>query len=161
MMSSAQPARADDLPARRAGWWELHTVTQGARVQEMVHHVCLDHDTDGLLNKMGMARGNEACKTFQVRVSGSRVTIHAVCPFGGSQLTSDAVVTYQGDSAYRTESHGTFSPSFMGRTTTESTQEGHWTGACPDGIRPGDMTMRLGGASGREVKTNLKALTGG
>src|SRR5260221_8364721 len=101
-------AHGDELPQRKPGLWEIVTTNAAAKRPAMTQRVCLDHDTDALLNKVGLATGRQACSKNEVHVSGKRVTIQSVCDFGGSQLTSDGVITYSRDSSFRNEVQGHF-----------------------------------------------------
>ena len=56
-------------------------------------------------------------------------------------IKSHGVMTMQGDTAYRTESSGsTYDPPLFNDVRQSTTViEGKYTGACRDGLRPGDM----------------------
>jgi hypothetical protein len=46
-----------------------------------------------------------------------------------------------------------------GVSETHTVQEGKWLGACPAGMKPGDLVTAVG-ASGREIKMNLRDMLG-
>lgn len=152
-------ASGDELPQRKAGLWEIVSTDASAKRPPMKQLLCLDRETDALLNKMGIATSQQACAKNEMRVTGNRVTIHAVCDFGGSQLTSDGVITYSGDSNYRNEMHGHFQPPVAGVGDTHIVQDGKWVGACPADMKPGDLAMNQGPGS-HEVKVNLRSMFG-
>ena len=152
-------ASGDELPQRKAGLWEIVSTDVSAKRPPQRQRLCLDRESDALLNKMGVATGRQACATNEMHVTGNRVTIHAVCDFGRSQLTTDGVITYSGDSSYRNEMHGRFEPPMAGIGDTHTVQDGKWIGACPAGMKPGDLVMNQG-PDGREVKMNLRSMFG-
>ena len=152
-------ALGDELPHRKPGLWEIVTTDAASKRAPMIQRMCLDRETDALLNKMGMSAGQQACAKNDVHVSGNRVTVHAVCDMGSTQLTSDGVITYSGDSSYRNEMHGKFQPPMAGLAETHTVQEGKWTGACPADMKPGDVVMSQG-PGGREMKMNLRSMLG-
>jgi hypothetical protein len=152
-------AHSDTLPLRKEGLWELVSTTPDSKRPPRTQRVCLDRETDALLNTMGVTVGKQVCSKNDVHVSGNRVTIHSVCDFGGSQLTSEGVITYSGDSSFRNEVHGHFQPAMAGVSETHTVQEGKWLGACPAGMKPGDLVTTVG-ASGREIKMNLRDMLG-
>jgi hypothetical protein len=152
-------ARGDELPQRKAGLWEIVSTDVSAKRPPMKQRLCLDRETDALLNNMGIATSQQACAKNEMQVAGNRVTIHVVCDFGGSQLTSDGVITYSGDSSYRNEVHGHFQPPMAGVGDTHTVQDGKWVGACPADMKPGDLVMNQGPAS-HEVKMNLRSMFG-
>ena len=58
-----------------------------------------------------------------------------------SKITSHGVMTWTGDTAYHMESKSHWDPPMMGKADNTTTQDGQWTGACPAGMKPGDMVM--------------------
>ena len=152
-------AHGDTLPQRKAGLWELVSTTPDSKRPPRTQRVCLDRETDALLNKMGLTVGKQVCSKNDVHVSGNRVTIVSVCDFGGSQLTSEGVITYSGDSSFRNEVHGRFQPAMAGVSETHTVQEGKWLGACPASMKPGDLVTTVG-AGGHEIRMNLRDMLG-
>jgi hypothetical protein len=150
-------AQGDELPHRKAGLWEIVSTNVGAKRPLMTQRLCLDRETDALLNKMGLAASQQACAKSEMIVTGNRATLHVVCNFGRSQLISDGVVTYSGDSSYRNEIHGRLEPPMAGSGDTHTVQDGKWIGACPAHMKPGDLVM-IHEPGGHEVKMNLRAM---
>ena len=67
-------------------------------------------------------------------------------------MTSHSVMTFTGDSAYKTDTQTHFDPPMMGRSDSSMAQEAKWAGPCPADMQPGDMI----GPNG--MKMNLKSL---
>lgn len=152
-------ARGDEVPQRKPGLWEIVSTDKNAQTPPMKQRVCLDRETDALLNKVGLATSQQACAKNEMHVSGNRVTMHVVCDFGHSQLTADGVITYIGDSSYRNEMHGHFQPPMAGVGDTHNVQDGKWVGACPADMKPGDLVTNRG-PGGHEIKMNLRSMVG-
>lgn len=139
--STALPAVAQTtLPYSKPGLWLLTTKTEDGKPAR-VTKFCSDKLAQKYLIDMGSATLQSACAKHDMNVAGSTMTINAVCTIGKSTLTSKTVIHYAGDSSFHSETDGTFSPAFMGKTASHSVQDGAWSGACPAGMTPGDMYM--------------------
>jgi hypothetical protein len=149
-------ANADDIPHRKPGLWEIVTRASSTAAPSMSQNVCLDRETEALLDRAGIESSQQACSKAEIHSSGNRVTVKAVCSMGASRMTSEAVTTFASDAAYRTEVHATFDPPMAGRSSSDSVQEAKWVGACPADMQPGDMIMKSGGAHPREMRTSLQ-----
>ena len=95
-----QPAFALDMPARKAGLWEIKMVFEGRNLPATVMRQCIDAATDKLMNANVGGSAQEACSKQDVRNSGGTITVDSVCKFGPTTTTSHAVVTGNFDSAY-------------------------------------------------------------
>ena len=72
---------------------------------------------------------------------------------GNSVIKAKTVMTMIGDTAYRTESSATFDPPLLkDLRESKSVIDGKYTGACRDGLQPGDLVTSTG------QKINLKDL---
>jgi hypothetical protein len=136
LFAAGSVAMAAAPPFSKPGLWVM-TRMQGK--QSFQTKMCIDRSTQASLTGMGNSMVKSMCSKMATQVSGSVATTQAVCKMGGSTMTTNTVVTYQGDTAFHAESHTNFSPPFMGKTESQSVQDGKWTGACPAGMVPGDM----------------------
>jgi uncharacterized protein DUF3617 len=80
-----------------------------------------------------------ACERNNVDHDGNRIAIHSVCSMNGTRLTTKAIVTLTGDTAYHVDIEEHADPPFEGRTDEIITQDAKWLGPCPTGAKPGDM----------------------
>ncbi len=132
------PARADDMPARKAGLWEVKTAfdTSGRSV---TIRQCIDAATDPMMMSVAGPMSQAVCPRRDVKRSGDSVTIDSTCTFKDKTTTAHAVITGSLDSAYgmTVTVQGDVLPG-GGMTMTVN---GTWLGPCTAGQKPGDMIM--------------------
>jgi len=145
-------ARADDLPTRKAGLWEvtLHMATANMPTQTM--KFCTDSATDAELYKFGMNAAQGMCSRYDLHRNGNVATIDTECKMGEMKMTSHSVMTFTGDTAYKTVIQSRSDPPMMGHAESTMTQEAKWTGPCPADMKPGDLV----GPNG--MKMNMKSI---
>ncbi|HWB45992.1 MAG TPA: DUF3617 family protein [Hyphomicrobiaceae bacterium] len=155
---SAGAQTLDSLPQRRAGQWEMQTVTEkpaGAPV--ITTRICVDAATDHELMEFGLRTSKEVCSQHEVKRAGKSWVIDAQCTFGPMTSTTHTVVTgdFQSAVTLHIESKTT---GLHGRADkfkeTLMTQTSRWTGPCKDGMVPGDISMANG------LKINVRQLKG-
>jgi len=144
----AAPAFALDMPARKAGLWEIRMAFEGRNLPAQVMKQCVDAATDRQMNNFGgPAQG--ACAKQDVSHSGGTMTVDSVCKFDDATTTSHAVVTGSIDSAYTmqvtsTRAGGRPLPGMTPGAATHMTIQAKWLGPCAAGQRPGDIIMANG-----------------
>jgi hypothetical protein len=156
---AAGQAAAIDMPARKAGLWELQMTFEGRSnlpVQTMQH--CIDAETDKMMSSIGGTPGTDTCSKRDIQKVGSTIVIDSVCKVGAATSTSHGVVSGDFNSAYTVKmtSKREGGPAIPGRPATTGdtsmTLEAKWLGACKADQKPGDIMM----AGGR--KMNIKDL---
>jgi len=152
LVVSTTSVRADDMPTRKAGLWEVTMHMSVANMPPQVMKFCTDAATDAALFKLGMNAAQGMCSHQDMHRSGSVVTVDTECKLGETDMTSHSVMTFTGDTAYQTESKSHFNPPMMGRSDSTTTQEAKWTGPCPADMQAGDLI----GPNG--MKMNMKSL---
>jgi hypothetical protein len=145
---SAAPAVALDMPARKAGLWEIRMAFEGRKQLAQVMKHCIDAASDKQMNNFG-GPAQQACSKQDVTKSGGAMTIDSVCKFGDATTTSHAVVTGSFDSAYSmqvtsTRAGGPPIPGMAPGAATHMTIQAKWLGPCAAGQRPGDVIMSNG-----------------
>jgi len=148
LLLCATPVVAAEIPARKAGLWEMKMTLEGrAAVMPTIQH-CIDAATDKQMNSMGGNPRAENCSKKDVQVSGSTVTVDSVCTIGnGATATSHAVVTGDFNAAYvvKVNSKRAGGPAVPGMPAeTNMTIEAKWLGPCKADQKPGDMIMGNG-----------------
>lgn len=144
-------AVAADAPHRKPGLWEMTSHASTRRI-------CLDRETEDLMNRMAVASGQEACSKVETHASGNQFTAKAVCNMGGVKMSSEAVTTFTGDTASTTKVHTIFDPPLAGRSQADTQDDAKWLGACPADMKPGDMILKTGGSHPHEMRTNLRQM---
>jgi hypothetical protein len=154
----ALPAHADDYPKLKSGQWEL-TTNMGAGPsgpRTMRSTMCTDEAVQQEMMKMGAGTTKEMCTKNETKRDGNRIVGTAECKMGeGTRFTSRSVMTFNGDTSYRTDVTAVYDPPLNGTKESHITLEGRYVGACRDGLVPGDFV----GPNGQ--KFNLKSLGAG
>lgn len=132
-------ALADDMPTRKAGLWEVSFRMANMNMPPQTMKFCTDAATDAEQFKSIEHGAQDMCSRKDVQRSGSVVTIDAECKMGDTKMVSHTVMTFLGDSSYRTSIQSHFDPPAAGHGDTSMTQEAKWVGPCPAGMAPGEM----------------------
>ncbi len=143
---SWDPAIANELPARRAGFWK-HTIT-GADSKPITGEYCVDAASDKKLmaQSNAISTRDKSCTSTELRLERGTYVQEASCP------EKDAVV------AYRTEIKGNFNTQIVATTTVTRTPPSKeqpvpapivntavWAAAtCPEGWKPGEFALNGG-----------------
>ncbi len=151
-LTSSTGVSAADRPQLKEGLWEMTLVTAGSRRPPRTFKVCVDAKTLSLFERLGQTGPSEACSRNAVRTEGSRVIADAVCKIDTSQVTSHTEITYEGNTAFRTEIHAHYDPAFLGKTDSSSVRTAKWIGVCGADMHPGEVTTGAG------IRLNLNEL---
>ena len=148
ILCGSAPAAALDLPARKAGLWEISMTFEGRDMPSVKAQHCIDADTDKQMNLMSGAVRQECAKQDINRV-GNTIVIDSVCKFGDTTSTSHAVMSGDFNSAYtvKVDSQREGGPPLPGiapGSTSTMMIAAKWLGACAAGQRPGDIVMGNG-----------------
>ena len=137
---------AQEFPKLKSGLWSTTTSTVGrAKAQPQVSTLCLDDSTQQYVYRMSMGMMAGFCSKHDMKVSGNKVTLDAVCDLGVTRMQTKSVTTLNGDSAYRTEARAVFDPPLKNTPRDSVTiVEGKHVGPCKDDQQPGDMTLPNG-----------------
>ena len=90
---AAGQAAALDLPARKAGLWELQMNFENRNLPAQTMQHCIDAETDKLMNSMGGGMRSDACSKQDVQKVGSTIVVDSVCKVGPATTTSHGVVS--------------------------------------------------------------------
>lgn len=157
-LATVGTAAGPAFPERKPGLWEMRTNAEGPQKdKEMVITQCADAATDKALQEYGLSQpkmNRKFCKE-QMRNEAGKMLVHTeVCKQSETTVTRRIVISGDFNSAYRVQSHTTYEP--MPRTPPprdDVVAEMRWLGACPAGMKPGDMAMPGG------MKMNIADLT--
>lgn len=142
-LACAAQASALDMPARKAGLWELKMAFADGTLPARVMQQCIDAASDKLMNTGFGGGAQENCAKQDVQNVGGTMVIDSICKFGAATTTSHAVVTGKFDSAYSIDitstRQGAPAPGMPATGSTHMTMEAKWLGPCAAGQRPGDV----------------------
>ena len=146
---------ADEFPKLKPGLWETTTSTaRGAGRAPPTSTLCLDDSVQKEMYKMSMGMMSNMCSKYDLKNVGGKMTSDMVCDLGGTKMQAKSVMTFTGNTAYRTEAHTTFDPPMGGMKESTTIIEGKYVGPCKPGQQPGDMTLPNG------TKMNIRQMMG-
>ena len=142
--------RADELPTRKAGLWEMKVDKVGSVIPEMTMQHCTDEATDKDMINAVSPLAKQICTKQEVHKTASGYATDSVCSVAGVSMTSHSEITGDFNAAYSvtTQSHLDKGPESLRNTTTKI--EAKYLGDCKPNQKPGDIVMPGG------VKLNVK-----
>ncbi len=135
------PAGALDLPARKAGLWEVKMAFEGRNLPPQVVQQCIDAASDKMMSAFGGNLRQDMCSKQDVQKVGNTLVVDSVCQIGGMTMTSHGVVSGDFNSSYPAI------PGAPAEGKSNTTIEAKWLSACKPDQKPGDMIM----ADGRKI----------
>jgi hypothetical protein len=146
------PAGALDLPARKAGLWEVKMAFEGRNLPPQIMQQCIDAATDKMMSAFGSNLRQDMCSKQDVQKVGNTLVVDSVCQMGAMTMTSHGVISGDFNSGYTmkvssTRSGGPAIPGAPADGTSNMTIEAKWLSACKPDQKPGDMIM----ADGRKI----------
>jgi hypothetical protein len=129
---------AAELPARKAGLWEMKTTTPDGHNVSMQQ--CVDAKTDQAMQARFSSNPQANCSGGNVQKTGDTMTIDRQCTVAGRTVNSHAVVTGSFDNGY-TMNVTTQGQGMPARSVSIAAK---WLGPCAADQKPGDMIMPNG-----------------
>jgi hypothetical protein len=125
-------ANAVEVPQQKPGMWETHIQHAGNRSSDKtgVAQNCLDAAALAEGKKSGEDYAKKNCSKNDTRQEGGKWVSDMVCKVGDRTMTTRSVTQFNGEDAYHTEMTVTYDPPEAGRTSTTTTVDGKWLGAC-------------------------------
>lgn len=133
-------ASAADAPKRKSGLWEIKMQMAGMPAGQTMQ-MCVDQASDNMMQERA-GKQKPDCPVMDVNRSAGKVTVHSVCKMDGTTVTSDAVMTGDFESNYRSDMTMNYNPPQHGMSTAKMSQEARWLGPCKAGQKPGDVIMQ-------------------
>ncbi|MDQ7958570.1 MAG: DUF3617 family protein [Rhodocyclaceae bacterium] len=145
------------FPERKAGWWEMRSTPKTGARDSIVVQQCADPATDKALQEYGLSQpkmNRKFCKE-EMRNEAGKMLVHTeVCRQSETTMTRRIVMSGDFNAAYRVESHTVYDPApKVAPRDDDMVAEMRWLGACPAGMKAGDMMLPGG------MKTNIADLT--
>jgi Protein of unknown function (DUF3617) len=138
----APAARADDLPLRKPGLWEMKIVKTGSPLPSMTMQHCSDETTDKEMSTAFSPMQKEICSKRDIQKTATGYVSDSICNVGSLAMTSHAEIVGDFNSAYtvKSTSRTEGGPAAVPHDMT-STIEAKWLGACKPDQKPGDIVM--------------------
>jgi hypothetical protein len=143
-------ARADDMPLRKPGLWEMKIAKTGSVLPEMTMQHCTDETTDKQMSTAFSPVAKEACSKRDITKTATGYVSDSVCSVGSVTVTTHADIVGDFNSAYTVKSTAHSDKGAGGVHDVTSTIEAKWLGDCKPGQKPGDIVMPGG------FKLNIK-----
>jgi hypothetical protein len=155
----APAARADELPSRKPGLWEMKMVRTGSPLPEMTMQHCTDEATDKEMSTAFSPMSKDVCSKRDIQKTATGYVSDSVCNVGGVSITAHSDITGDFNSAFtvKSNSHSEGGPSALPRDATV-TVEAKWLGACKADQKPGDIVMPGGFKLNVKDAAKLKGL---
>ena len=122
---------AIDLPDIKEGLWESHS-TAGS-TKNIVTTMCTNNAVNKKISDDQEKNPNRPCKVIHSEHSGSTIFSEVECKFGNKVSRSKTVMTLSGNTGYHTETRDA-------NNSVEMVIDSKYTGACPAGMKLGDVT---------------------
>jgi hypothetical protein len=133
----AVSASGDELPKRVPGLWEEKVVDRLTPGQAQTHRVCVDEQLSDFIKQFRGGQGN--CTKPDVHKQGSGYNVDVVCKQEDMTTRTHAVITGDLRQAYKAEVSINYEPPLRGRKEARLLTEARHLGACPTGMRGGDV----------------------
>lgn len=122
-----------DLPDVKEGLWESSTMMPGVMDKPMHTTMCNSNAVNRKMYEDTHRNANAGCKEIHSERNGSVITTETECNSGGKVSRSKSITTLTGNTAIHLELR-------KADNTVESVIDMKWVGACPVGMKLGDVT---------------------
>jgi hypothetical protein len=158
-LTCASGARADELPIRKAGLWEMKVMRTGSPTPDMTMQHCTDETTDREMSTTFAPMAKEICSKKDIQKTAAGYVSNSVCGMAGVSIVSHSEIVGDFNSAYtvKTMSHAENGPAAI-KGDHETMIEAKWLGACKPDQKPGDIVMPGGFKINLHDMDKLKAL---
>ena len=135
----------NDIPDMKEGLWESSTMMPGAMDKPMHTTMCVNNAVYRKMYEDSHKNSDSVCKQVHSEREGSVITQEIECNFSGKVTRSKSITTLTGNTAIHLETR-------KADNAVESVIDMKWVGACPAGMKLGDVT-------GPDGKVMMNAMT--
>jgi hypothetical protein len=159
LLTLASGVRADELPIRKAGLWEMKVMRTGSPMPDITMQQCTDETTDKEMSTAFAPVSKDICSKKDIQKTATGYVSDSVCGMAGVSIVSHSDIIGDFNSAYtvKTMSHTASGPAAI-KGDHETMIEAKWLGACKPGQKPGDVVMPGGLKMNIHDLDKLKAL---
>ena len=157
LLAWSVPAAAQDFPKRKPGLWEMSMQMPGhGGTGTMNSRQCVDEQSDAEMHRKALAGGPDSknqCKQLSSKKIAGGMEIEAECKTeDGGTVKSLVRITGDMTTNYAMENDMTFTPPRNGMSKARMSIKGTHRGACPAGMKGGDVQMAtMGGPGGTTI----------
>ena len=124
---------------RKPGLWEVSMTAAGQSMPTSMKQ-CADEATDATMMQMSEIQADN-CKMNGFTKTGAGYKFRSECEVAGTKVVSEGTFSGDFDKEYRGEIQTIMTPPLFGRDKTSTTMVAKWLGACPEGMKAGDMEL--------------------
>jgi hypothetical protein len=99
-LAPASGARADDLPIRKPGLWEMKVMRTGSPTSDMTMQHCTDESTDREMSTAFAPMSKEVCSKKDIQKTATGFVSDSVCGLAGVSISSHSEIVGDFNSAY-------------------------------------------------------------
>jgi hypothetical protein len=142
LLALSSVARAEELPIRKAGLWEMKIVKVGGSVPEMTMQHCTDATTDKEMSNSVSPIAKQICTKQDIKKTATGYVTDSDCTVAGVSMTTHADISGDFNSGYSVTSTTHSDKGPTGKPLDATTKiEAKWMGDCKPGQKPGDILM--------------------
>lgn len=132
---------AAEAPQLKEGFWSIHSVATdqpSGKKREMTRSICRNHAYDDYVREKAK-KIPPTCKIITDSSSGGTTIMETECTVQDTVVHSKTTTTISSETAVHSETHTTYAPPLAGNSELTMAMDQTYTGACPEGVEPGDM----------------------
>jgi hypothetical protein len=124
---------------RRPGLWQVSASSGGSPAPTTMKQ-CADETTDAQMMQLSDIQ-SENCKMSDFVKTEAGYEFSSECQLADSKVVSKGVFSGDFNSSYSGEVVTTMNPPLLGQSESRTTMTAKWLGACPSGMKAGDMQI--------------------
>lgn len=131
--------RGGHPPQLKEGMWEVHMQSEerpSGNKTDVIYRLCRDHAYDKTADEM--LKNLAGCTTVIKDAGDGKFSSASNCVVNGITVISSGFTTFASKTATHSETEAKYSPPIAGKTDETMTQDQHYLGKCPAGVKPGD-----------------------
>ncbi len=126
--------------SQKPGLWQLQQ-SMARMPRPVVTRICVDASmTDRLVDASQHMKG-VSCSKRDIRLRPGGATVDSVCSMSGRTISTHAEINQPSPNAFHETVSSTMTPAIAGHGSSNSAIDGAWQGACPAGMKAGDMIV--------------------
>ena len=138
------PARADDLPVRKPGLWEVSIIGAGQSVMRQQKVLqCTTKDVDAV-TMLAVVPGQDHCHETSVKKVDGQFTVQTVCFVHDNRVTARIRLQCDFQQSYQGDFEVAYSKPVGNQARGVTQFSGRRLGDCKAGMKPADMVLPNG-----------------